>query len=104
MNTTDVATLATDGPFKLTMDVFFKVVGGEHAGMDAWVTINLTPGNVPTDEYIQNRIAAAMEELGDNLQLASRHEFVNELFAEEVGVGVNFSFPGPDTFRLVEEY
>ena len=91
--------IALDGPFKIEMQVCLKIISGEHEGMQAWATIDLPPGTVPTEEMIITRLKTAMDS-GDAFRLATRKEFVTELLCEKIGYDMNFSVPGPKDFRL----
>ena len=43
------------------------------------------------------------EVLGPNFRLSTRKEFVQTLLIEHTGVDMNFSVPGPNKFRLLED-
>ena len=94
--------IACDGPFKLEMEVYFKITDGPNAGRQAQAKFNLKPGTVPTDDYIKSTIAYAEKQVGSNMRLLTRHEFVRATLSEQNGVFVNVAVPGPDQFRLFD--
>lgn len=92
-------TIATGGPFKLSMHVMLVGEEGQYEGYDAWAEIDLPPGKVPTQEQIEERLWHAVQQEG--FRLATRKEFVKDLLAERTGVpGLSLSVPGPDRFEL----
>ena len=91
--------IATDGPFKIEAKVLLIGISGEYKGYEAWASVDLPPGKVPSDAEFTKLMANSQKEIGDNFRLATRHEFVSALLAERTG-GVKVSVPGLDVFRL----
>ena len=93
--------IAPDGPFKIEANILFIGNGGEYDGCDAWATVTLPPGKIPTAQEIAALIGDAKKALPEGFRLADRHEFVRAVLQEKTGYG-NFAVPGPKEFSVEE--
>lgn len=89
--------IAPHGPFKVTVEFF--ITDGDQI---AKASFDCPPGSIPSADDIaaaaQSVLPQVQSQVGDDFRWQTRHEFVQELFAEKAGRSVNFAVPGPDTF------
>ncbi len=97
----DSNNIAIDGPFKIEANILFTRTGGEYDGYDAWATVTLPPGKIPTAQDIATLVGDAKEQLPIGFRLANRHEFVRAVLKERTGFG-NFAVGGPKEFSVEE--
>ena len=86
----DTASIAPDGPFKVTIE--FGIVN-EAEEMHGYAKCTMPMGKVPTGEDVSELALRAMGQVPDGFRFMTREEFLQEVLREHTGTDMDFAIP-----------